>query len=183
MSFYLGWLIKKVSGVLPFDMVYGFVGPCFPAVDSSAKTEGNFPLPSLRKGSQAICVPGSQGNKPCLGSTGFQAGGDCVGDLRCLELGRGLKPGRGWLVLWLERGAHRALEVMRPGVGHGYRDVVKARDTKLLSLRATAILCGLVRRQCSCRTYQPSRGLSRFRKAASCVVTSWTSDRGLFPSP
>lgn len=55
MSFYLGWLIKKVSGILPFDMVYGFVGPCFPAVDSSANTEGNFPLPSLRKGSQAMC--------------------------------------------------------------------------------------------------------------------------------
>lgn len=101
MSFYLEWLIKKVSGVLPFVMVYGFVGPCFSAVDSSAKTEGNFPLPSLRKGSQAICVPGSQGNKPCLGSTGFQAGGDWVGDLRCLELGRAWnQAGNGWFSGW-----------------------------------------------------------------------------------
>lgn len=126
-------------------MVYGFMGPCFPAVDSSAKTEGNFPLPSLRKGSQAICVPGSHGNKPCLGSTGFQTGGDWVEDLRWLELGRSLKPGRGWLVLWLERGADSAQEVMAPGVGHGCGDVAKARDTKMLTLRATAMLCGLVR--------------------------------------
>lgn len=57
-------------------MVYGFVRTFFPAVDSSAKTEGNVPLPPLRKGSQATCVPGSQGNKPCLGSPGSQAGGD-----------------------------------------------------------------------------------------------------------
>lgn len=46
MSFYLGWLIKKVSGVLPFDMVYGFVGPCFPAVDLISKDWREF-SPSL----------------------------------------------------------------------------------------------------------------------------------------
>lgn len=96
------------------------------------------------------------------------------------RLEENLKPGRGWLVLWLELGEHSAQEVMGPGMGPGCRDVVKARDIKLLSWRATAMLCGLVRRQCSCRTYQPSRGLSLFREATSCVVTSWTSDRGLF---
>lgn len=45
-------------------------------------------------------------------------------------------------------------EVMGPGMGRGYKDVVGARDTELLSLGAAAMLSGLVRRRCSCQTYQ-----------------------------
>lgn len=55
----------------------------FSTMDSSAETEGDFPLTPLRGGSQPLCfcIPGSQGThfvfriKPSCGSSGSQVGG------------------------------------------------------------------------------------------------------------
>lgn len=97
MSFYLEWLIKKVSGVLPFDMVYGFVGPCFSAVDSSAKTEGNFP-PSLSQKRQPSNLCSWFPRKQALFGEHWFPGRRRLGwGPEMSRDGESLKPGRGWL--------------------------------------------------------------------------------------
>lgn len=61
-------------------MVYGFVKIFFfPAVDSSAKTEGNFPLAPLGNSNQQPVFLVPKETSLCFGSTGSRAGGDWSG--------------------------------------------------------------------------------------------------------
>lgn len=161
-------------------------------MDSSAKTEGNFPLAPLRNSSQQPVFLVPKETSLCFGSTGSQAGGDWGGGggMKCLQSGRGWMLGREWLVLWLEgflrkrkHTAPRRCWDLERGMDIGR--VVKARyQAAHLHFPLT---CSQVSRKCSCRAYQPSRGLSeglwRRGQAAPSVVTKWVNDRDLSPQP
>lgn len=157
--------MRKYLVSCPFCHLW-FCGGCFspPAVDSSAKTEGNFPLNPLRKGSQPLCscVPGFQGTHFVFWDQAFVWERWLPGRRR-REVGWGWDRGhevsrigkrlnaRRTVVGSRRRGSHpapRRWQDLEWGMAAG---MLSRSDIHLLSWGAAARLSGLVRRVRSCR--------------------------------